>query len=200
MFNVSTYSNTAEDLKMNGFLEKYGYTLPRNIPVGLRIEIAGMPVGGKLLYILNVGTIISRQDISSAELSLGIYYKIFNSKKWMIVTGVAVGEHFDRVVLNGHLPSFLDSLSKEYHTTLSLRRTGLVIEPATKFFWYPLQTKKMRVGIFAGVYYDFDFNSRWRVGYYPHNSGTFKSLKKSTKISTTQEFGWMYSLGLSFGI
>ncbi len=118
----------------------------------------------------------------------------------MIAAGLSVGEHFDRVVLNGKLPSFPDSLSQAYHTTLSLRRTGLVIEPATKFFWYPFQKKKMRMGIFGGIYYDLDFNSRWRVGYYPHNSGPFKNLRKPTSIRTSQESGWVYSLGLSIGL
>lgn len=200
MFNVSTVFYTAEDIKMNKFLGKYGYIQPQNIPVGIRFEIAGMPNGGRMMYGINAGTIVSRQDISSADISLGIYYRILHSKNWMIVTGVAVGEHFDRVVLNGKLPPFLDSLSREYHTTLSLRRTGLVIEPATKIFWYPFQTKKMRMGIFGGIYYDFDFNSRWRVGYYPHNSGTFKNLRRPTQINTTQESGWVYSLGISIGI
>jgi hypothetical protein len=200
MFNLSTVFFTAEDLKMNKFLGKYGYIQPQKIPVGIRFEIAGMPAGGRMIYSLNAGTIVSRQDISSADISLGIYYRILQSKKWMIATGLAVGEHFDRVVLNGRLPLFLDSLSQAYHTTLSLHRTGLVIEPATKIFWYPFQTKKMRVGIFAVVNYDFDFNSRWRVGYYPHNSGTFKNLRKSTQINTTQESGWVFSLGLSIGI
>jgi hypothetical protein len=42
-----------------------------------------------------------------------------------------------------------------------------------------------------------DFNSRWRVGYYPHNGNTFKNLKKPTQVSTIEEFGWSFSTGLS---
>src|SRR5450631_1833822 len=53
MFNVSTIFNTVHDLRMNNFLSKYQYTPPRNIPIGIRFEIAGMPVGGRFLFSLN---------------------------------------------------------------------------------------------------------------------------------------------------
>jgi hypothetical protein len=72
-----------------------------------------------------------------------------------------------------------------------------MVEPAVKFFWYPLQAKKIRVGLYTGIYYNLDFNSRWRVGYYPHNGNTFKNLKKPTQVSTIEEFGWSFSTGLS---
>lgn len=113
------------------------------------------------------------------------------------MSGVAIGEHFDRIVLNGALPPNLDSLAIKYNTTLSLHRTGFMVEPAVKFFWYPLQAKKIRVGLFTGIYYNMDFNSRWRVGYYPHNGNTFKNLRKPTQVSTIEEFGWSFSTGLS---
>ena len=72
-----------------------------------------------------------------------------------------------------------------------------MVEPAVKFFWYPLQAKKIRVGLFTGIYYNMDFNSRWRVGYYPHGDNEFKNLRKPTQVSTIEEFGWAVSTGLS---
>jgi hypothetical protein len=197
MFNISTVFYSVKDSKIDRFLDKYGYTQPSQIPVGLRFELAGIPSGGRMVYSLNAGTIISRQDITSADISLGVYYRIVKTKKISLMTGVAIGEHFDRIVLNGALPPNLDSLSIKYHATLSLHRTGFMVEPAVKFFWYPVQAKKFRVGLYTGIYYNMDFNSRWRVGYYPHDNDTFKNLRKPTKVSTLEEFGWTLSTGVS---
>jgi hypothetical protein len=197
MFNVSTTFYTAMDTRINSFLTKYNYSKPQNVPVGLRFEIALMPSGGKMVYGINAGTVISNQDIVTADMSLGAYYRFFETKNFWILAGLSVGEHFDRIVLNGELPPSFDSLAKKYNTTLSLHRDGIIIEPATKFFWYPFKTKKTQLGLFTGIYYDFDFNSRWRVGYYPENSKTFKNLRKPTNVATVHEFGWVFSSGLS---
>src|SRR5579862_4575112 len=196
MFNVSTVFYTAEDTRINSFLTKYNYTKPQDVPVGLRFEIALMPSGGKMIYSINAGTVISNQDIVTADISLGAYRRLIETKHFWIVAGLSFGEHFDRIVLNGELPPSFDSLAKKYNTTLSLHRDGIIIEPATKFFWYPFKTKKTQLGLFTGVYYDFDFNSRWRVGYYPENSMTFKNLRKPTNVATVHEFGWVFSSGL----
>jgi hypothetical protein len=197
MFNVSTLYYAPKDLNINKFLSKYGYEQPRNIPIGLRIELAVMPSGGKMIYGLNLGTIISRQDITTADISIGVYRRFFETNHIRLLGGLSLGEHFDRIVLNGKLPPALDSLSKKYNATLSLHRTGLIVEPAVKVFWYPVKTKKYQLGLFAGVYYDLDFNSRWRVGYYPHNGQSFKNLRKPSSVSTVREFGWVFSSGLS---
>ena len=196
MFNICTVFYSTTDSKINKFLDKYGYTQPQQIPVGLRFELAGIPNGGRMVYSLNAGTIISKQDITTADISLGVYYRFVKTKKISLLSGVAVGEHFDRIVLNGALPPNLDSLAIKYNTTLSLHRTGFMVEPAVKFFWYPLQAKKIRVGLFTGIYYNMDFNSRWRVGYYPHGGNSFKNLSKHTQVSTIEEFGWSFSTGL----
>ncbi len=197
MFNAGTTFYTTKDAKINNFLNKYGYTAPQNIPMGLRIEMAGMPFGGKMIYSLNAGTIISKQDISTADLLLGVYRRFFETKKLWILAGLALGEHFDRIVLTGNMPPLLDSLAKKYNTTLSLRRNGFITEPAIKVFWYPLITKKFQLGLYTGIYYDLDFNSRWRVGYDPHNDNSFKNLRKPTDVSTEEEFGWVFSSGIS---
>ena len=196
MFNVSTVFYTAKDVRINNFLNKYGYAAPGNVPTGLRFELAGMPAGHKMMYSINAGTIISRQDIRSADISLGVYRRFFETRHSWLVAGVSLGEHFDRVVLNGRLPPTLDSLSLKY-APLSLHRTGLIAEPALKYFWYPLKTRRYQLGLYSGVYYDFDFNSRWRVGYYPHGGNSFKNLRKPTSVSTVQEFGWVFSTGIS---
>lgn len=197
MFNVSTVFYSSKDSKINNFLNKYGYTQPQNIPVGLRFELAGIPNGGRMVYSLNAGTIVSKQDITTADISLGVYYRIIKTKYISLVTGVALGEHFDRIVLNKGLPHSLDSLAMKYHATLSLHRSGFMTEPAVKFFWYPVQEKKIRIGLYTGIYYNMDFNTHWRVGYYPHNNDTFKSLRKSSDVSTVEEFGWSLSTGIS---
>jgi hypothetical protein len=197
MFNVSTTFYTPKDLNINKFLSKYGYKPPGEIPVGLRFELAGMPAGGKMIYSLTAGTIVSQQAITSADVALGVYRRIFQTKKLWVVTGLSVGEHFDRILLNGALPPTLDSLSKKYNTTLSLHRTGLIVEPALKVFWFPLKEKKFQLGVFGGAYYNFDFNSHWRVGYYPDNVDSFKNLRKPSSVSTVQEFGWVFSSGIS---
>jgi len=197
LFNVSSTFYDVKDEKINKFLSKYGYTTPQNIPVGLRFELAGIPGSGKVIYSINASTIISPQDIITADLSLGAYYRIFETNKIWILAGMAVGEHFDRIVLNGNIPPLFDSLAKKYGNGLSLHRTGLIVEPATKIFWYPVQSRKFQLGLFTGIYYDFDFNSRWRLGYYPKNNDSFKNLRKPTKVSTVQEFGWVFSTGIS---
>jgi len=196
MFNISTVFYSASDAKINKFLGKYGYTQQQQMPVGLRFELAGIPFGGNLVYSLNAGTVVSRQDIVTADISLGIYYRFIKTKSISVLSGVAIGEHFDRVVLNKGLPPNLDSLAIKYNTTLSLHRTGFMVEPTAKFFWYPMQANKIRMGLFAGIYYNMNFNSRWRVGYYPHGDNTFKNLRKPTQVSTIEEFGWAFSAGI----
>jgi hypothetical protein len=197
LFNVSTTFYDVQDQRINKFLSKYGYIPPQKIPIGLRFELAGIPNGGKMIYSINASTIISQQDIITADLSLGAYCRLLDTKKVWLLLGLAIGEHFDRIVLNGNIPPLFDSLAKKYSSSLSLHRNGLIIEPATKIFWYPFQAKKLQVGLFTGIYYDFDFNNRWRIGYYPQNGSTFKNLRRPTSVSTVHEFGWVFSTGLS---
>ena len=142
MFNICTVFYSTTDSKINKFLGKYGYTQPQQIPVGLRFEIAGIPNGGRMVYSLNAGTIISKQDITTADISLGVYYRIIKTKKISLMSGIAVGEHFDRVVLNGALPPNLDSLAIKYNTTLSLHRTGFDGRAGCKILLVSIAGKK----------------------------------------------------------
>jgi hypothetical protein len=197
MFNVGTVFYTAKDARINKFMGKYGYAQQQDVPVGLKIELVGMPFGGKMIYSINASTVVSKQDILSADLSIGAYYRFLETGKFWFTAGIALGEHFDRIYLNGKLPPALDSLAKKYNASLSLHRTGSITEPAVKIFWFPIQTKNFQLGLFTAICYDFDFNSRWRVGYYPKGSNLFKNLRKPTDVGTTQQFGWVFNTGLS---
>ncbi len=197
MFNISSLFFGPMDMKINKFLSSYGYVQQASIPVGLRLDLAVMPIGHKMIYSINGGTIVSRQDIKTADLSIGVYRRFFQTNHIWLVGGLSVGGHFDRIVLNGRLPPSLDSLSKKYNATLSLHRSGLIAEPAVKIFWFPLKTKRYQMGINAGVNYDLDFNSHWRVGYYPKSGHLFKNLRKQTSVSTVHEYGWVLSTGIS---
>jgi hypothetical protein len=197
MFNPSNVFYTARDSRINKFMEKYGYVPPQQIPVGIRLELSVMPFGSKMMYSIHAATILSRQDIATADFSLSAYRFIAETKNIWVAAGVGLGIHFDRIVLSGQLPPSFDSLENEYKSTLSLHRSGLVAEPGAKLFWYPWQKRKIQLGLFSGIGYDFDFNSHWHLGYYPQNRHTFKRIKKPTNVGTVHEFGWVFNLGLS---
>ncbi|MDP9042765.1 MAG: hypothetical protein M3N30_12355 [Bacteroidota bacterium] len=197
MFNINSLFFGPMDMKINKFLSSYGYVQQASIPAGLRLDIAVMPIGHKMMYSIDGGTVVSRQDITTADLLLGVHRRFLQTDHFWLVGGLSVGGHFDRIVLNGRLPPILDSLSKKYNSTLSLHRSGLIAEPAVKIFWFPLKTKRYQMGINAGVNYDLDFNSHWRVGYYPKTGHLFKNLRKQTSVSTVHEYAWVLSAGIS---
>ena len=199
MFNAGTSFYTAKDMRINEFMNKYGYRPPQNFPIALYLETAVLPSRSKMAYGINAKIIVSDQDLITADFSLGAYRRFFETKHLWFMGGLSMGEHFDRIVLNKGLPPLFDSIAAQYGRTLSLHRTGFIAEPAAKVFWYPLQTKGFQLGLFAATAYDLDFNSRWKLGYYPQNSDRFKRLKKPTGINTKQEFGWVLSGGISIG-
>ena len=197
MTNISTVFYTAHDQRIDKFLKKYGYAAPQNIPVGIRLELSAIPAGGKMMYSLAAGTIVSKQDISSADFSLGLYRRFIQIKNIWALGGLSLGEHFDRIALNGSLPPAFDSLYNTYQSTLTLHRIGFAVDPSVKTFWFPWQRKNLQIGIFVGTSYDMDFNGKWRLGYYPHAGSGFKNLGKPTNVATYHEFGWAFSTGLS---
>jgi len=200
MFNMSTVFTTAKDPKINNFLTKYGYRAPQNVPVGINLEIAAIPFNSKMMYSLQGGTIISKQDIVSAHFTLGAYRRFLERKHFWLLAGLGLGTHGDRVVLDGNMPQSFDSLAKVYNKLLSLHRTGFLVEPAVRFFWNPIQTKKIQIGLFAGTAYDFGFNTRWNLGYFKENGQftSFKRIGKPTNVQTQKEFGWAFTDGISF--
>ncbi len=199
IFDASTIFYTAKDSRINNFLDKYGYNSPQNVPMGIRLELAVVPFQSKMMYSINAATVISRQSIVTGDFSLGAYRRFFENKNFWVVAGLALGVHYDRIVLNGNLPPSFDSLANLYGATLSLHRAGFIAEPSTKVYWYPLQWEKFQLGMFAGVGYDFDFNSQWKVGYY-NKSGTyttFHRIHQSSNVKTHHEFGWAFTAGLT---
>jgi hypothetical protein len=199
LFNTSTVFFTAKDSRIKNFLGKYGYTPPKDIPMGIQFELAVVPSKSKMMYRVNAATIVSKQDIVTADFSLGAYRRFFETKNLWVLAGIAFGVHYDRIVLNKGLPPSFDSLANQYDRTLSLHRVGFITEPSAKIFWYPLQTNNFQLGLFAGIGYDLDFNSKWKLGYYNQNGSytTFKKIKKTTNVLTLHEYGWVLSAAIS---
>jgi len=199
LFNASTIFYTAKDSRINNFLDKYGYTSPQTVPMGIRLELAVIPFESKMMYSINAATVVSRQSIVTADFSLGAYRRFVEKKNFWIVAGLALGVHYDRIVLNGNLPPSFDSIANIYGNRLSLHRAGFVAEPSTKIYWYPFQWQKFQIGMFAGVGYDFDFNSQWKLGYYNKNGTytTFHRIRQSSNVKTHHEYGWVFTAGLS---
>jgi hypothetical protein len=200
LLNTSTVIYTARDTRINNWLTKYGYRPPQRIPTGVNIELAAIPFNSKMMFGINGGTVVSRQDIISSNFTIGIYRRFVERRKFWILAGAGIGRHGDRVVLNGQVPPEFDSLANQYNKILSLHRTGFLIEPAARLFWYPIQTRKLQLGLFANTAYDFSFNTRWKLGYYNQNGQftSFKRIRKPTDVQTEQEFGFAFSGGLSF--
>ncbi len=200
LFNISDQFYTANDPKINRFLSKYGYAKPQAIPVGINIELAAVPQNSKMLYSLNASTVVSKQDIAESYFIAGFFRKLIDKSSFWVLAGSGIGTHGSRIVLNGNLPPSFDSLANQYHRLLSLRRRGLLIEPALRLYWYPLQLHKLQLGIFAHAGYDFSFNTPWRLGYFSQNGQftSFNRIRKSSNVQTVQEYGWVLSNGLSF--
>ncbi|MDR3713154.1 MAG: hypothetical protein P4L51_10095 [Puia sp.] len=200
LFNISTVFYTARDERIDNFLTKYGYIPQQKVPVGINLELAAIPFNSKMTYSLSASTIISRQDVISSIFKLAAYRRFFEREHFWISAGAGLGTHGSRIILNGRLPPSFDSLAHLYNKELALRRTGFVMEPAVRFFWYPLQTSRFQLGIFGNVAYDFSFNRGWKVGYYNQGGqfSTFKGISKNTNVQSHHEFGWAFSDGLSF--
>jgi hypothetical protein len=200
LFNVSDVFFTARDAKINNFLVKYGYIPQQYTPVGINLELAAVPFNSKMMYVLNGGTIVSRQSIVTSNFTLGAYRRFFERKNIWLMGGLGIGTHGDRIALSGEIPPSFDSLQREYNRLLSLHHSGFLIEPAARFYWYPYQTNRFQIGLFAGVAYDFAFDSKWKLGYYNQDGSftSFKRIGKTSSVPTQQQFGWAFSDGISF--
>jgi hypothetical protein len=200
LFNISAVFSTSKDPKINNFLTKYGYRAPQSVPVGINLELAAVPFNSKMMFSIQGRTIISKQDIVSSNFTIGAYRRFLERKHFWLLGGLGLGTHGDKIVLNGKMPPSFDSLANVYKRLLSLHRTGFLIEPAVRFFWYPVETKKIQIGLFAGAAYDLAFNTRWRLGYYKENGQftSFKRIGKPTNVQTQKEFGWVFADGISF--
>ncbi|SRR5579862_428582 len=197
MINSAAAIYTAEDTRINNFMSKYGYVPPQEIQRAIRLDLGLLPVGSRMAYFINGATVVSRQDLITADFTIGAYRRVVQRKSWWVAAGLSAGEHFDRIVLNEGMPPSFDSLAAQYGKTLSLHRIGLIAEPGAKFFWFPIQKRKFELGLFATFNYDVDLNGRWRLGYYPSTSSTFRHIKKKTNLNTAHEVGCVFSTGIS---
>jgi hypothetical protein len=200
LVNVSDVFYTANNSKIDNFLSKYGYRAPQEVPVGINFELAAIPFNSKMMYSLVASTIVSRQDISTTTFKAAAYRQIFERRYFWLSGGMGMGIRDSRIFLNGRIPPSFDSLANLYHRELVLKRSGFLVEPELRFFWYPLQCRKFQLGLFAGTAYYWSFNSRWKLGYYNPSGqfSSFKSLSKKTGVQTYKEYGLAFSDGLSF--
>lgn len=201
LFNTSLSFTHANDPHINRWLEKYGYPTEPHIPTSLNLEISAIPVASRLMYSVRLSTITSGKNFSSFNILGGLYTALIKKPAFQLYVGGGAGFHCDIITLNGNMPPDYLELAKQYSTSqLALRRDGLFVEPAAKAFWYPLHIHNLRVGLFGGLGYDLDLNSRWRLGYYNNNHGQyshFRKLKKPDDQRQVSEHGLSFNTGLS---
>jgi hypothetical protein len=193
----------ANDLHINRWLAKYGYPAEPRVPVSVNFELAAIPVSSCLLYSVKVSTIVSAKNLSSLNLLAGLYKSVVKKRSLLLFAGLGAGYHDDIITLNGDMPQDYKDLAAQYKKQLSLRREGLFIEPAVRLFWYPIRYHNLQLGVVAGLGYDLDFNSRWKLGYYDNNNGKYNHFKRIRKPSDQQkvsEFGLCYNIGLTLSI
>jgi hypothetical protein len=190
----------ANDLHINRWLAKYGYPTESRVPASVNIELAAMPVGSRTLYSVKASTIVSDKNLSSLNLLAGLYHAVIRKRTFLLFAGLGAGYQDDIITLNGNMPQDYKVLAAQYKRQLSLRRQGLFVEPSARVLWYPVRVGQLQIGMSAGLGYDLDFNSRWRLGYYDSNSGKYSHFRKIRKPSDQQkvsEFGLSYQAGIS---
>jgi hypothetical protein len=200
LFNQGISFTHANDPHINRWLQKYGYPAEPHVPSSLNFEVAAIPASSNLLYSIKLSTITSGKNLSSFNVLGGLYMAIMHTKRFLLFAGTGAGYHDDILTLNGDMPADYKQLAVQYHFPLALRRTGLFLEPALRAFWFPVSFHNVQLGLFGGLGYDLDFNSRWRLGYYSDNHGKyghFKKLKKPDDQQRVSEYGVSYNLGLT---
>jgi hypothetical protein len=203
LFNSGLSFTHANDPHINRWLEKYGYPTEPHVPSSLNFEIAAIPAASRLLYSVRLSTITSGKNLSSFNILGGLYTALVKHQNFLLFAGLGAGYHDDIIKLNGDMPPDYKQLAVQYHNPLCLRRTGLFVEPALRAFWFPVRYHNVQLGMFAGLGYDLDFNSRWRLGYYSNNHGKFghfKKLKKPDDQQRVSEYGVSYNAGLTLRV
>ena len=201
IFNGGLSFTHANDPHINRWLAKYGYPTEPHVPSSCHFELSAMPVGSKKMYDIRVSTINSGANLSSFNLLIGLYTALIKQHSFLLLAGGGIGLHRDIIALNGQLPVEYQLYATQYNKPLGLRRGGLILEPALRAFWYPLQLSKLQIGLFGSVGADLDFNSRWRLGYFDNSQGKYSHFKRLTKPNDQKrvsEYGLAYNLGLSF--
>ena len=202
LLNSSLSFTHANDPHINRWLKEYGYPTEPHVPVSLNFEAAAIPADSRLLYSVHLSTITNADDLTSFNIGAGFYAAPVKTKSFLLFFGGALGYHVDIITLDGNLPPDYKDLAEQYNTSLSLRRTGLSIEPAMRVFWYPVRLGHiLQVGVFGSLGYDLDLNSSWRLGYYSNEQGRYDHFRKINKPKDQQkvsECGFSLSAGLSF--
>jgi hypothetical protein len=203
LLNSSLSFTHANDPHINRWLQEYGYPTQPHVPVSLNFEVAAIAADSRLMYSLRISTVTSVSNLTSYNFMAGLYAAAVKTKNFLLFAGASAGYHVDIIVLNGQLPPAYQALAANYNTPLALRRSGLSLEPALRAFWYPLHLGIVQVGIFGGLGYDVDLNSRWRLGTYSNDHGRYSHFKKLDQPSDQQkvnEHGFSLSTGISFRV
>ncbi|HWB92272.1 MAG TPA: hypothetical protein VG605_10480 [Puia sp.] len=203
LFNSGLSFTHANDPNINRWLTKYGYPTEPHIPSSVTFEIAAIPTASKLLYAIKISSINSGNNLSSYNAMAGIYSALYKRHSFVLFVGGMAGLHGDIITLNGNLPPEYQQMATSHPEPLALRRRGLVLEPGVRVSWYPLAIRSVQLGLYAGLGYDLDFNSRWKLGYYSNNHGAyshFRGLGKPNDQKRVSEYGIFYSAGFSFRI
>jgi hypothetical protein len=193
----------ANDPHINRWLQKYGYPAEPHVPSSFNMEIAAIPAASRFLYSIKLSTINSGRNLSSFNVLGGLYTALVKKNNFLLYLGAGAGYHDDIIRLNGDMPPDYKQLAVQVSSPLALRRTGLFVEPALRSFWYPVRLHNIQFGLYGGLGYDLDFNSRWKLGYYDNNHGKyghFKKLKKPSDQMRVSEYGLSYNAGISLRI
>lgn len=203
LFNSGISFTHANDPHINRWLTRYGYAPEPHIPSSINFEIAAIPAYSRLLYTIKLSSISSGSNLSSYTISAGLYRSMLKSKNFFFYLGGAAGLHGDIITLNGQLPPEYEQMASHLHAPLALRRRGLFVEPAARIFWYPIRVRAVQIGAYAALGYDFDLNSKWKLGYYSNNHGKFSHFRELSKPNDQEKYsecGVFYSAGLSVRI
>jgi hypothetical protein len=199
LFNSNLSFAGAHDGHINNWLTKYHYRPAPRHPLSLNFELAAIPFHSGTMYSLRASTIVSGQDLSSLNLLAGVHQTILKSSHFRLLAGLEAGYHIDIINLTKDMPPDYKSVAMQLRRQLSLHRTGFIVEPGARAFWYPVQTAKWQVGLFTDLGYDCYFNSRWKLGYYQQDGrfDGFKRIKKPADQTTVVVYGWAYGAGIS---
>ncbi len=203
LFNGGMGFTHINDPHINRWLTKYGYPAVPHVLSSINTEMAAIPANRSLLYSIRLSALNARDNLSSFNLSFGVYKALIKTPSFLFFVGGAAGLHGDIITLNGMVPSEYQHMDSAHNSPLALRRRGLFIEPGARVFWYPIRLNKVQVGAYGGLGYDWDINSKWKLGYYSNNHGKyshFRALGKPSDQQRVSEHGLSLGAGLSVRI
>jgi hypothetical protein len=203
LFNSGLSFTHAGDAHINRWLKTYGYPTQPHVPTSVNFELAAIPESSPLLYSIKLSTINTGDNLSSYDAMLGLYRALVKHRSFLFFAGGMAGLHGDIIKLDGTIPAEYKQMAASHTEPLALRRIGLVLEPGVRMFWYPVNIRMVQIGLYGGLGYDIDFNSRWRLGYYSNEHGKyshFRGLGKPSDQKRVSEYGLSYAAGLSFRV